>query len=81
MKKSEYYQNLYPDEDICPNPDEETILEIVKDDDYTITVDEVYDICQIGTCVNKADAVYFFKLGLTYAKSELRKRLKSVEKI
>lgn len=70
MKKSEYYQNEFPYDDILPELDELKVQEIVRDCDYTVEANKI----------SAADAAVFYKMGYDAAKEEIEKALKPIEK-
>lgn len=80
MKKSEYYQNLYPYEDILPELDEKEISDCVSDCDYTIEANKICEADKIDNKVNIADAIVFFQMGYKEAKDRVCKCLIPIEK-
>jgi len=84
MKKSEYYQNKFPLEDILPEIDEKSVNDIVNNCDYTFEADRIAiadfpDIPQAK--VNTADAIVFYQMGYEDAKNRIEKALKPINTI
>jgi hypothetical protein len=83
MKKSEYYKNEFPYDDIIPELDERKVQEIVNECDYTheanlIALADFPETPQAK--VNTADAAVFYKMGYDAAKYQIEKALKPIEK-
>ena len=77
MKKSEYYQNKFPLEDVIPKISEKEIQDIVNWCDYRIEADLITKYDEMGDelRVNTADAAVFFEMGYQKAIDEIEKRL------
>jgi hypothetical protein len=80
MKKSEWYKNQYPLEDILPELNEKEVEQIVSNCDYRIEADKIVAADNFGeiSCVNTADAVVFYKMGYEAAIERIEKVLKPI---
>jgi len=76
LKRSQYYENIYPEEDIKPRLSERDIADIVANCDYRIEADAICEHDNIDNKVNTADAEVFFTIGYNTAYEEIFKQLK-----
>ena len=66
LKKSEFYKNRFPLEDLIPVIDEAEVQDIVVNCDYTFEANRICDADKSDNKVNTADAAVFFQMGYEY---------------
>ena len=79
MKKSEFYQNLFPLEDLLPKLQQSEIYEIIRSCDYNIEASQIAKSMGLPE-VNESDAFVFFQMGYQKAFEDLNKKLIPINK-